>query len=332
MGTLTATVTQPINAGSELKIEGTFAFGNSYATGGESIDVTKLGLSSVNRILLAPTEEATLGTVFFEYVNSTSKVKAYAGSGGGGGVTGATSGGTPTGTVAAPVFAGDPMAGHTHDIQREVLASNTKEIRVYLGGITGTPAPGDTMTGGTSTETATVSSYVGDSSYVVITGPSGAFTTGEAMSFAPSGATATNMIGNLVDAWTFNPPLDPSTVIECCGNYTTGAGLLRAPARISAAAPTIALASGSYRFYTTISSLETLTADAITQLQIEHAFSAVSSDSAGTPAGTNSAPAFAGDLLATHTHAIGAGGVVDEVANATNLSTLTAVKFEAYGY
>lgn len=331
MGTLVASNLNPENSGSELKVEGTFAFGNSYATGGETIDIAKLGLSSVNRILLAPTEDPVLGAVFFEYVNTTGKVKAYAGGGGGGGVTGATSGGTPAGTVAAPVFTGNALANHSHDFIRDVSASNTKEIRVYLGGVTGIPLAGDIMTGGTSTKTATVSSYVGDAGYVVVTAPSGAFTTGEALSFVGSGAAAINMIGNLVDAWTFAQPLDGNSSIECCGNYTTGAGLLRAPARISAAAPTIALASGSYRFYSTIASLETLTSDAITQLQIEYTWSTVTSDSAGTPSGSNSAPAFAGNLLATHTHAIGAGGAVDEVTNATNLSALTSVRFEAYG-
>ena len=55
--------------------------------------------------------------------------------------------------------------------------------------------------------------------------------------------------------------------------------------------------------------------------------------SAGTPAGTNSTSALTATAAAqTFTGSAVAAAVMAEVANATNLSTLTGVRFEAIGY
>lgn len=75
--------------------------------------------------------------------------------------------------------------------------------------------------------------------------------------------------------------------------------------------------------------LQFLVADAVTQAKVSYAKAAADDVSAGTPSGTNSAPAFTGVALTGHTHAVGAaaGG---EVPNGTDLSTLT-IQFEAFG-
>ena len=235
MGTLTGTVTQPINAGSELKIEGTFAFGDSYATGGETVSISKIGLSKINRLVMAPTEDSALGTVFFEYVNSTGKVKAYAGGGGGGGNTGATSGGTP----AAQVFTG---------------ASSKLDLATPAFNGTGFATAGQVVTT-TDNQTMTLNQAAG--------------------------------MWLIADALTSTAP-----VLIASNTAVTGA-----PAVLTVIGTAPATDAGTYKIVATI------------------------------PVGTNGASA----ALADHTHAVGAGGAVDEVANATDLSGLTAVKFEAYG-
>jgi hypothetical protein len=60
----------------------------------------------------------------------------------------------------------------------------------------------------------------------------------------------------------------------------------------------------------------------------------LSSDSAGTPAGTNSAPAFTGAALATHTHTATLSGTTTftEVTNGTDLSALNSVECLVIGY
>jgi len=70
--------------------------------------------------------------------------------------------------------------------------------------------------------------------------------------------------------------------------------------------------------------LQFLVADAVTSAKVTYARAAVSTTSAGTPAGTNSAPTFTG----TATTAAG----FSQVPNTTNLSTLTGVNFVAFGY
>lgn len=60
---------------------------------------------------------------------------------------------------------------------------------IDISGITGTFQVGETITGGTSTETATVA-FVGDD-FLIITSPSGAFTNGETITGGTSSATAT---------------------------------------------------------------------------------------------------------------------------------------------
>ena len=55
-----------------------------------------------------------------------------------------------------------------------------------------------------------------------------------------------------------------------------------------------------------------------------------------TPVGTNSAPAFTGSALATHTHTFtgdsGGGGAATEVANSTSLASVDQVNFVVIGY
>lgn len=67
--------------------------------------------------------------------------------------------------------------------------------------------------------------------------------------------------------------------------------------------------------------LQFLVADAVTSAKVTYARAAVSTTSAGTPAGSNSAPTFTGTA-----------GAMTEVANATNLSALSSIKIDAYGY
>jgi len=300
MGTITCTLANqsPASDGSLTRVDAKVAFGTSYnntgndATTGETLSAKTFGLSQIKSVVFDQLAGSGYG---FEILgdnpsgSESVRVKVYA-SAGGAGVTGASSPGNS-------------------DMVNLSQSSVLSTIRIYVGSVVGAPAPGDVVTGGTSTETANVTAVVGDAGYITVTAPSGAFTTGENLSFAPSGATAT-MLGNLVDAWVFLPALDGNDIILACNNQN-GDGLVRAAAVFGS---TQDLSTGQYRFFRTIQSLETNHADGWSQVVIEGTQDQVTPET-------------------THTHTISAG-LSGEVPNGTNLNAagLTAVNAIVYGY
>jgi hypothetical protein len=93
---------------------------NSYpnaggGNGGYPIDPVFLGLVSIEALTAVANDEG----IVFQYNTVTGKLQAFIAPGAGGGVTGATSGGTPAGTngtstADAQVFTGSALAGHVH--------------------------------------------------------------------------------------------------------------------------------------------------------------------------------------------------------------------------
>lgn len=131
MGTLTVSGLSPINNGSQGGVEGVFAFGSSYATGGESTTAQALGLSRISRIELMPTEGYVLGVT---YSSPTAiKISAWI-----------TAGFTPEGTAAAQTFTG--------------TASTTGEISAFTG--TGQSSAGQVITT-TDNQTMTLNECAG---------------------------------------------------------------------------------------------------------------------------------------------------------------------------
>lgn len=100
MSVVTPTMSSTIQRqswGAQTVVFGTMAFDNSgydAAGGGDVITPSKFGLLSIDHMVL----ESTAGYML-NYIESSGRVKVYL-SAGGSGTTGATSGGTPAGTIA----------------------------------------------------------------------------------------------------------------------------------------------------------------------------------------------------------------------------------------
>lgn len=99
MSVVTPTMSSTIQRqswGAQTVVFGTMAFDNSgydAAGGGDVITPSKFGLMSIDQMIIEPTAGYMLN-----YIESTGRVKVYL-SAGGSGTTGATSGGTPAGTI-----------------------------------------------------------------------------------------------------------------------------------------------------------------------------------------------------------------------------------------
>lgn len=279
----------PHSSGDELIKACIVALDNNYPAGGYSFSASAVGLTKINRFKTQ--DQSGFG---FEYDYTNQKLKVY----------GAGSGGLN--------FVGAPMGNHSHDLDNFTNSSVLSTIRMYLSAVVGAPAPGDTVTGAASLAAANVVAYVGDAGYITVNGVvGGPFTTGENLTFAPSGATAT-LRGNLVDAWTFIPALEANDVIIACSNQS-GDGLIRAAAVF---ATTQDLSTNQYRFYQALASLETNNADGWTTVYVEGTRTAVSAESAGTPSGSIT----------------GGGGAVSEVTPGTDLSAVNNIECEIWGF
>lgn len=112
MGLITIQDIQYVNAGSEAKREVVMTFSSSYnntgneATTGDSLRAVDVGLFNITRVDMPDAD----GYVFQPLYDtgsaltlpSTARIQAFQGAGG---VTGATSAGTPAGTISTPTFA-----------------------------------------------------------------------------------------------------------------------------------------------------------------------------------------------------------------------------------
>lgn len=222
---------------------------------------------------------------------------------GGAGVTGATSGGTPAGTVTAPTFSGTALAGHSHNLQAIIISGTYTAWIVYHGAVAGGPfVIGETVTDG-SGNTAVVSAVgFGLLEFNAHGGPT-AFQATAALTGGTSGATATatsGLLGTIV-------PGAPAPYILTSASFNNNAQ------------PMVVVPQGfipnttpSARRNPSTSGFEGSTIDWDGNANDTYAFSylaiAVTSVSAGTPAGTNSIPDFTGSALAAHTHTYAGGG------------------------
>lgn len=92
--------------------------------------------------------------------------------------------------------------------------------------------------------------------------------------------------------------------------------------------------SGQVAVNNGVDTLHFFPGDIVTAITVTCLLSTDASVTAGTPTGTNSAPTFTGDPLATHTHTFTGnpfGGGAAEIPNGTNLSSLGNIAFEATG-
>lgn len=102
-----------VNIGNRNQTEGTGNLG-TYATNGVAVTAAQVGLGTIDSLIIDP----AAGYVF-EWVKSTGKVKAYR-----------SAAFTPAGTVAAPVFTGDALAAHRHDLYIATGATDSANTRV----------------------------------------------------------------------------------------------------------------------------------------------------------------------------------------------------------
>lgn len=109
-----ATLTSKWDDSKILNVVGTIALTGNYATGGISLDfedivTTKPGvvaLPGVSKQPIGPVDIKGIAGYLYEYDLANKKLLIRQ-----------SAGFTPAGTVAAPVFTGDPLATHVHDLR-----------------------------------------------------------------------------------------------------------------------------------------------------------------------------------------------------------------------
>lgn len=258
--TIGVTLNQPINAGSEGKMEGLFALDNSYPTGGYPLVANQFIFGEINRLVVA-----TFGGYLFQSVYSSAS------------------------TVNLKVLS---TSGASTTAQSQQTSSFvTALIPGMITGTVKTPYASITLLQATSTATATVSSYpvVGGNNVFVVNVTSGTFDATHVVTGTNSDSTTFTFIPQttLIDVWTLTDPVGAFLNVQS----QTGAIL------------NLDLQAPSTGRYATISMTEiaTLDSDGYTQLTISYL-----------------APS--------------SGGGINEVSNGTDLSALSAVPFEAYGF
>lgn len=351
--------------GSQWKMIGKLSFVGAYTTGGESFPISEFGLSRLELFSVSGQEQG----YGFEYDYVNQKLKVFTGSGSGAtspesagtptgtissitptGTIGNSSGGTPSGVVSVPTFTGDPLPTHSHSTISVFLANvpiTENRLDYVLASVVGAFQVGETITGGTTGDTAVIAAINTGSpnpnlGYFVVTGFTGNFLSGETVTGGTSGATAT-LIFDLIDAFDFSSIFQSlSSVVT---SVTTNIDLPLTQGYLD-----VAIYPTGYRFNPVDRFIETPHASGWLTLSAMGLSGAITNVSAGTPSGTNSAPLFTGDLLAAHTHSFAGdpatpifigdlmsthfhtvSGTGGEVLNGTDLSFLTDVEFEAIG-
>lgn len=123
---------QPENFGSQGGSVGTLQLDSSYVTGGYSVTPSMFSLSAINSLVAT-----TTGGYDLIYNYSTQKLMVFTSSGGGAGNTGATSAGTPAGSVSlSPITEAVAIAGNTG-----TLAFAPAAITSIYATAAGTPGP-----------------------------------------------------------------------------------------------------------------------------------------------------------------------------------------------
>jgi len=193
---------------------------------------------------------------------------------------------TPTGTVAAPTFTGNALGTHQHNLAAANETQGASTLRLYIFAASGTFTVGETITGGTSAKTATVAENNSvHTTYLVVTAPSGEFTALETITGGTSAKTAT-VAGTLTDHWDVSASFGADSIISCCSTNTKAA--------LAQQTTNNELSASQFRYRPGDLGIETKHSDGWTSITANGLAEAITAVSAGTPSGTNSAPAFTG--------------------------------------
>ncbi len=317
------------SAGSEGKIECTLALDNNYPNGGYTLNASAFSLSQINRLKLQPEQ----GYEFVVEYASPFQVKVHVFQAASG-TTSSVSAGTPAGTVAAPLFTGAPVAP-TGTVAAPVFSGTaifpaTTLTIFHSAAPTGNPlfvtqsiAGGGSFFSSNAIGAADVALTLANGAKVGVDHNAG----GGTYQVYYKDADGLLYINNSLTG--------ASTTIQC---FDGSVMVIRHDAAAGGAGFTAVVVHDA------TPQLEATFGDAVNHtVSTANGSGWVATTPAGTngapafagdpytPAGTNNAPAFTGVALAGHTHTIGAGAG-SEVPNGTNLAALTAIEAEVYGY
>lgn len=333
---ITVSSINPGNAGSEMRVDCVVSFGLYNNTGddnttGELLSPSILGMTGFTRVVVNQESGYQIEVLYSEAgpaVSYPTPIRFKVNQSIAGSVDGASAG-TPTGSISVPLFVGNALAGHSHSAQPFLIETSTKSYRLYVDTVVGVPLVGDVMTGTLFGATGTVTNYVAGVApdfigYIDFTPIAGNFDNDEPVTFAPSGATG-QASGVTVNVWATVPVFTGDESILAVSN-DVGVGL----------APTVYLPEfncpeSGYRFDPNGAWFETRNTDGWTKIYIQGVSGQGTSESGGTPTGTNGIPVFSGDAMGNHTHGL-SGGAASEVPNGTDLSgPLGSVQVTCYG-
>lgn len=358
---ITVSSINPKNAGSEKRVDCVVSFGVYSNTGndnttGELLVPAVVGMTGFSRVVVNQESGYQIEVLYSQSGPAVSyptpiRFKVLQSVGGAGGNTSNTSGGTPSGTVSAPTFAGDALAGHAHNFAGNAMAGHAHTFAGNalaghshtfsgnaLAGHSHTfsgnamPAHSHALTQQDSSGIAVVADIatlaVAQSAIIAVYATVGGSTGPKTLIPFPVGAPAAGQcrwnLGNQIEF------AAADAVTEC-----RVTGLFQSTQSISAGTPAGTIDSVSAGTPAgTIDSVSAGTpAGTIDSVSAGTPAGTIDSVSAGTPSGTNSAPAFAGNALATHNHTYGGGGGgAVEVPNGTDLSaSLGSVQIICYG-
>jgi len=315
------TITSITNTGSQLRITGRIAFDSSYVTGGEPLTARSIRLSQIDSINL----QAESG-YFFQTVYPTVRppsVNLMVFEGGLSAFTPAgsnanTSAGTPAGTNGTSAVTG------------------TAAAQIWTAGAY---TPGGSNSSSLVTGTADAQAFTGTAPLTNLDLATPAF--------SGTGLTAAGQVITTTDNQTM-------TLNQCAGMWLVSATEATAPNLIKSntavsGAPAVLTVYGSANTdagaYKIVKHAAPVGTNGSSSLSGASATGQTFSGNLAVLSGTNSTSAvtgtaaaqtFTGSALATHTHVFSgtpvAATVATQVANATNLSALSAVEFEAFGW
>lgn len=282
------------SAGIQWEIFGKLSLDNNYLTGGYSIDPTQFGLSQVTSFTVTGPSS---GYEYLYNVN-TNRLEVYEAPGGGGGI-----------------FNGILMGPHAHTYDYTAYSTAVNAFRIYYSGIVGGPfVVGETVTagGGATFVVAGLSSTVLESASMPF------ILAGDTLTGGTSGAVAT---ADSSACAVITPPTTPAIIRAATANY--GASLDKFAFTPSVYSQMLASdgTNCSIRVALVLNQIEMspseVDGNVMANAWIDYEGSSTSANSAGIPAG---------NIMGG-----GSGGPLQEVANGTNLSTVTEVEFRVVG-
>lgn len=300
MGTVTFSALQRVSTGGKNRAcIATLTMSNNYSTGGDSLNAEyQLPFSDVENIDFFELDSDS--SHFFQFDDTTKTVLCYQTNSSGIGNTGNTSAGTPAGNINAQNFSGNALAGHNHTFSGNALAGHSH-----------------TFSGNAMGNHSHLLTWQEDAAIPVVAN-----------------------VGTIVIQ---------KSILNAV--YATVGGIT---GPITIIPNSIALASGQCHFDSPGNTITFFAGDAITECKITGLYigaqsasagvpagsidsvsagtpsGTISTDSAGTPSGTVDQAVFSGNAMGTHNHTYLAGGALTEVANGTDISTVS-VRCKVWG-